>query len=309
MTVVARYIYDKDFIVERFIGIVHVKETSAISLKNALETLLCGYKLSMSKIKRQGYDGASNMRGRFGVIEVLQKLEIDPSSDKDGEAKTLLLVMQTFDFVFMLHLMDDVLGVINDLCVALQRGDQDILNALDLVSNLNVKIPDMEAQYVKQLKSKCLAHVVSNLHHYKIDCFVNILNVQLKELNDRFTMENTELLKCVVSLSPCSSFETFDTKKLLKMARMYPNEFSEVEDQTLTNQFECYMRSVRGDARFFDLKGLAQLYRTLVQPKKHICFNWIFEFVKERCFTTISDKTILNRFQAMSKRRVQVKLV
>ncbi|GAA0167174.1 hypothetical protein LIER_22165 [Lithospermum erythrorhizon] len=368
MAVVACYIDDKGFVVERFIDIIHVKETSALSLKNALETLLCSYKLSMSKIIGQGYDGTSYMCGRFGVIEVLQELEIDASSDKDGEAKILLLVMQPFDFVFMLHLMDDVLGVTNYLCVALQRGDQDILNALNLVSvskqrlqemrsdgwkefldkmvssckNLNVKIPDTEAQYVKQLKSKCLALVVSNLHHYKFDCFVIILDVQLKELNDRFVIENTELLKCVASLSPCSSFETFDTKQLLKMARMYPNEFSEVDDQTLTNQFECYIRSVRGDPRFSDLKGLARLCRTLVQTKKHICYNWIFELVKlafllpatttsvERVFSAMkyvknelrnrmSDpwlndcrityvETILNRFQAISKRRVQVKI-
>ncbi|GAA0173980.1 hypothetical protein LIER_27468 [Lithospermum erythrorhizon] len=291
------------------------------------------------------------------VIEVLQELEIDSASDKDGEVKTLLLVMQTFNFVFMLHLMDDVLSMTNGLYVALQRDDQDILNALDLVSiskqrlqemrsdgwkrildkvmssckNLNVNIPDMETQYVKQLKSKRLAHVVSNLHHYKFDYFMNILDVQLKELNDRFNMDNTELLTCVASLSPCSSFETFDTKKLLKMVRMYPNEFLDVCDQTLTNQFECYIRSVRGDARFSYLKGLAQL--SLLLPvatasvelvfsamkyvknelRNRMGNSWLNDclvtYVERDVFTTITDKTIINRFQVMSKRNVQVKLV
>jgi hypothetical protein len=48
---------------EHFIGVVHVNDTTSLSLKNAIETLLASHGLAMSQIRGQGYDGASNMKG------------------------------------------------------------------------------------------------------------------------------------------------------------------------------------------------------------------------------------------------------
>ncbi|KAL6575834.1 hypothetical protein OROHE_000815 [Orobanche hederae] len=66
MAVVVRYVNCAGFVMERFLGIIHVKETSANSLKEALQNLLGLHRLSLSSIRGQGYDGASNMRGRYG---------------------------------------------------------------------------------------------------------------------------------------------------------------------------------------------------------------------------------------------------
>ena len=51
----------KGIIIEWFLGIVHVASTTALSLKYAVESLLCEHNLSLSKLRGQGYDGASNM--------------------------------------------------------------------------------------------------------------------------------------------------------------------------------------------------------------------------------------------------------
>ncbi|XP_012831631.1 PREDICTED: zinc finger MYM-type protein 1-like [Erythranthe guttata] len=75
MTVVVRFIDDRGFIVEQFIGIVHVEDTSAEALKDALETLLLRFGLCISKIRGQGYDGASNMKGQFGGLKTLIQKE------------------------------------------------------------------------------------------------------------------------------------------------------------------------------------------------------------------------------------------
>jgi hypothetical protein len=48
----------KGKVVERFLSIVEVSNTSALSLKSALEALLAKYGLSLSRIHGQGYDGA-----------------------------------------------------------------------------------------------------------------------------------------------------------------------------------------------------------------------------------------------------------
>jgi hypothetical protein len=60
-----RFVSDKGNVIERFLGIEHVSDTTSHSLKEALDTMLRRYGLSISKIRGQGYDGASNMRGQF----------------------------------------------------------------------------------------------------------------------------------------------------------------------------------------------------------------------------------------------------
>ena len=75
MAVVIRFADYRGFVVERLIGIVHVEETSALTLKRALETLLYGFGLNLSKIRGQGYDGASNMNGCFGGLKTLIQVE------------------------------------------------------------------------------------------------------------------------------------------------------------------------------------------------------------------------------------------
>ncbi|GAA0167831.1 hypothetical protein LIER_22676 [Lithospermum erythrorhizon] len=62
MAVVLRFVDSKGFVVERLIGIVHVKETNVITLKKALENLLLGFGFCIAQIRGQGYDRANNMK-------------------------------------------------------------------------------------------------------------------------------------------------------------------------------------------------------------------------------------------------------
>ena len=54
------------------------------------------------------------------------------SSEQKFEANNLLGTIQCFDFVFTLYWMKAILGITNDLSKALQRRDQDIVNAMAL---------------------------------------------------------------------------------------------------------------------------------------------------------------------------------
>jgi hypothetical protein len=46
----------------------------------------------------------------------------------------MVLLFESFDFVFSAHLMVTILEYTNDLSLCLQRREQDILNVLSLVS-------------------------------------------------------------------------------------------------------------------------------------------------------------------------------
>ncbi|KRH71710.1 hypothetical protein GLYMA_02G163400v4 [Glycine max] len=65
----AKFLNDKGNVVERFIALHHVTDTSSKSLKDALYGILDKYTLSISRIRGQGYDGASNMRGEFNGLQ------------------------------------------------------------------------------------------------------------------------------------------------------------------------------------------------------------------------------------------------
>ncbi|XP_058217411.1 uncharacterized protein LOC131328486 [Rhododendron vialii] len=71
MALVLRYVNMKGIVIEQFIAIVHVSSTTSLSLKEAIESLFARHGLSLSRVRGQGYDGASNMRGEFNGHKAL----------------------------------------------------------------------------------------------------------------------------------------------------------------------------------------------------------------------------------------------
>ncbi|XP_049368459.1 uncharacterized protein LOC125833361 [Solanum verrucosum] len=73
MTVVLPYVDRRVFVMERLLDIVHVKNTSVLSLKEANVNLLSQHSLSLSYVCGQCYDGASNMQGYINGFKMLIK--------------------------------------------------------------------------------------------------------------------------------------------------------------------------------------------------------------------------------------------
>ncbi|PIM99151.1 hypothetical protein CDL12_28358 [Handroanthus impetiginosus] len=116
-------------------------------------------------------------------------MEDGVNAEHRAKASSPLDAILSFDFVFKLHLIWKVLGIINELSQALQRKDQDIVNAMKLV-----KISKEQIFFILRKVFK-----VTYLHHYRVELFYTIIDMQLQELNDWFNEVNTELLSCVIS--------------------------------------------------------------------------------------------------------------
>ncbi|XP_050111822.1 uncharacterized protein LOC126590402 [Malus sylvestris] len=440
MAIVLRFV-DKGHVIERFVGIEHVADTKASSLKLAIDDFFSRHGLSISKLRGQGYDGASNMQGEFNglkalilnenesafyvhcfahqlqlalvavakknseigdlftmvssvvnivvasskrrdilrekhahvVLEALENNELSSgqglnqettlkrasdtrwsshynclislahmfsstievleivrkdgtSSEQKFEAKVLLTFIQSFNFIFGLHLMKKVLGITNDLSQALQKKDQDIVNAMNLVNICKgrlqrmresgweslfdevssfcdkncIKIPSMDDIFTSGERPNRKAHPITNVHHYRVDLFTDVIDKQLTELNDRFTEKNTELLLCVACLSPSNSFSAFDKEKLMRLAQFYPSDFSEHDLELLKEQLENYIWDMTSNSEFADLKGISDLAQKMVGTKKDHTYPLVYLLLTLALILPVATASVERVFSAMN---------
>ena len=60
------------------------------------------------------------------VVDVLEIIEEDGISDQKVEARSIMRSILSFEFVFALHLMKNILGITNELSIALQKKKKKI---------------------------------------------------------------------------------------------------------------------------------------------------------------------------------------
>ena len=68
MAIVIRFVDKDGFVRKRFFGVVHVPDTTALTLKDEIYSILSHHSLD---IWGQGYDGASNMQGKWNGLKAL----------------------------------------------------------------------------------------------------------------------------------------------------------------------------------------------------------------------------------------------
>lgn len=71
LVVCLRYVDKLGRVCERFLAVVHVAGTSSLQLKTAIQSLLTSHHLTLTQIRGQGYDGASNMKGEVKGLKTL----------------------------------------------------------------------------------------------------------------------------------------------------------------------------------------------------------------------------------------------
>ncbi|KAM2549739.1 hypothetical protein TB1_014072 [Malus domestica] len=440
MAMVLRYVDDNGHVIERFVGIQHVTDTTSSSLKDAIDTLFSRYGLSISKLRGQGYDGASNMRGELNglktkilreqpcayyvhcfahqlqlalvavaknnidiasffatannvvnhvgasckrrdslrgqlqeelvitfendclitgrglnqetslkragdtrwnshygtlisiismfssVVHVLQMVIDDNPNESAGEANTLMRVILTFEFVFHLFLMKVILGLTNDLSQALQRKDQEIVNAMALVKSCKEKlywmrnngfdalvdevssfcekhhiyVPNMEEAFILPGRSRRYAPIKTNRHHYRVELFIYVIDEQITELEDRFNEVNTELLICMACLSSKDSFVAFDKPKLLRLAQFYPQDFSDEDRLALEDQLEIYIHYVCSSSDFSQLEGIGDLAKKMVETMMHQVFNYVYLLITLSLVLPVATASVERAFSVMN---------
>ncbi|XP_059635726.1 uncharacterized protein LOC132277901 [Cornus florida] len=261
MAFVLRFVDKNGLLRERFFGVVGVKDTTALTLKKEISNVLALYDLQVDSMRGQGYDGASNMAtgelqsgkganqiktlqragatrwsSHFGSISSLIDLfgpsriiienisKNGPTNSIRGEAKGVYLAMLSFEFVFILHLLREMMGITDILCQALQRKTQDIVNAMNLVSSRSCQQNDS----------------ITFNHHYQVDIFNAAIDFQLMKLNQRFSESTAELLILGIALDPKVAYKSFKVDDINDLVgKFYPKDFQD-EMRALRSQLEHY---------------------------------------------------------------------
>lgn len=441
MSVVLRYVNKNGFVIERFLAMVYVSNTTALSLKQAIDSLFATYGLSLSKIRGQGYDGASNMSGRFnglkslilaenksayyvhcfahqlqlalikvakghkkmntffdflhiltnvvsssckrqailretqamkihegialGSIEtgrglnqeqnlkrhgdtrwnshygtILSIISLFPSIEallnvlnedtSFGETSTgaynVLKEIDCFEFAFTLHMMKAILGITFELSQALQRKDQDLLNAMRFVNitkkrlqdlrtdsafvqlitetstfceKYEIEIPKMEDNYLHPARSKRGVQKRSNLHFYKVELLFTVIDSQYQELNDRFDNDNIQLISNMACFNPQDSFAAFNKDKLIELAHFYPVEFNERTLLMFDSQLINWFYDVSTHEDFRDLNGLSELAQKMVKHKKDMSYPEVYLLLTLCLTLPVATATVERSFSAM----------
>ncbi|XP_025617098.1 uncharacterized protein [Arachis hypogaea] len=449
MAIVLRFVDVDGFVRERFFDLVHVSDTSALTLKKELVSVLSIYNLQIENIRGQGYDGASNMRGEWNGLQALflndcrqvyyvhcfahrlqlalvaasrevlqihefftqltaivnivgasckrhdqlqeaQEIEntklvandelktgqganqmgtlqrardtrwsshfhsvcslirifaatqtvlnniIDDGTTfvQRGKAYGVNKVLSSFEFVFSLHLMKEIMGITNILCQVLQQKSQDILNAIHVVSasklllqklrdndwcNLleivkkfcekhEIDIPDMSTQYTVG-RDRSRQSKITIEHYYRVDVFLATIDSQIQELNSRFNEKTMELLTLSTALDPKDNFKLFNIQNICKLAEnFYPSDFSDHEMILLNAQLQHYAFDISNHLK--EIGTLSKLCQRLKETGKSKTYHLVDRLIRNVLTLLVSTATIERAFSAMKivKTRLRSKM-
>ncbi|KAK1384870.1 Zinc finger MYM-type protein [Heracleum sosnowskyi] len=134
----------------------------------------------------------------------------------------------------------------------------------------NIDVPEMNDVFIPRGRSRRKTYETTNSHHYRVELYYSIIDMQLQELNGRFDEVNTALLLCIACLCPDNLFVSFEKEKLIQLAGYYPKDFSPIDLMTLDDQW---------------------LNDSLVI------------YIKRKIFEYVSNECVMQRFQHMKTRR------
>ena len=222
--------------------------------------------------------------------------------------------------------MRTISGITNELSKALQRKDQDIVNAMSLVrickqrlqamrdnvwdcffeqvysfyQKHDIDVPNMDDMFKRWGRSWHKTQEMTNLHYVRVDLFYSIIDMQLQKLNDCFSNINTELLLCVVCLCPDDSFSAFNKIKLFRLAEYYLEDFSTVELMVLDDWLEIYIIDMRSSKEFMGLKNFSDLAQKLVVTKKNKVYPLVYMLVTLALLLPVAIAIVEKVFSTMN---------
>ena len=139
----------------------------------------------------------------------------------------------------------------------------------------------------------------TNLHHYCVELFYTVIDVQLQEFNNRFSETNTDLLLCMACLNPSNSFVDFDKEKLIRLVKFYLFDFFGTDILALDSQLHNYVFDMRNNNLFLGIQRVSKLAKKLVNTGKYETYPLVYLFVKLVLTLPVGTTIVERNFSAM----------
>ncbi|XP_024634768.1 zinc finger MYM-type protein 1-like [Medicago truncatula] len=240
--------------------------------------------------------------------------------------------LKSFDFIFILHLMKEIMGTTDLLCQALQKQSQDVVNAVILVRSTKALIQDLREngwdKLFANVVSFCEKHDIevpdlndchsttrfgrSRLeenqvrieHYFRVEIFFTTIDKQLQELNSIFSEQAMDLLTLSCALSPEDGYKAFDINTICTLVeKYYPMDFSDQEKINLPFHLKHFLFEARESSTLKNLSTIQELCSCLAaaipangQPKKHLLLDRLLRLVMT---LPVSTATTERSFSAM----------
>ncbi|XP_074283799.1 uncharacterized protein LOC141608336 [Silene latifolia] len=221
------------------------------------------------------------------ILDAIDTIGEISSGADTVKAESISYALRTFDFVFVAQLMVTIFGVTNELNIALQKKEQDIVNAVKLVDvtkgslqrirdngwdahlekvstfcfKNGIDIPNMDDLYVILGRHRRDRREVTNLQHFRGEVFLSVIDQILSEFNDRFNKKNLLYFEY---------------------------------------QLDTFKYDVQNDDKFWNLKTLNELSMKLVETMKHLTYSKVYMLLKLVLVLPVATATVERAFSAMS---------
>ncbi|KAM3193532.1 hypothetical protein ACQJBY_070269 [Aegilops geniculata] len=440
MAIILRFLDDNGVLQERFLAIKHITDCTSAGIKEALFHVLKYHDLSINRLRGQGYDGASNMRGEFNglqklirdespyafyvhcfahqlqlvvvtvaqccpviadffnflplivtqvgssckrkdallakhqddLIEMMENGKISSGTGlhqetnlarpgatrwgshlrtllrvytmwnavvdvlaiviedarehtSQGGASGLLVQMECFQFVFIMIFLINLLNIRNMLSQALQRKNQDVVEAMRLILDVKEALKTMRDNgyepLCEQAKNFCEEHgidvpnmddlvgamgqsarsknKVTRDHYFKVSIFNVVIDATLTEMNHRFNEVNTELVDCMSCLNPANNFSKFNDEKLIRLAEIYVEDFTQSERLLLRYELPTFLTNIRRSEEFNGCSYISTLARLMVQTMKYRTFQLVYRLIELTLILPVATSSVERIFSAM----------
>nr|KJB29143.1 hypothetical protein B456_005G086600 [Gossypium raimondii] len=319
MKIILRFVDKQGHVKERFFDIVHVKDTTSLTLKN-LAT-----RTRMNQIGTLQLPGENRWSSDLNSITSLLKMYNAISTR--GDAHNAYNRLISFEFIFILHMMKEVLGITDNLCQALQRCSQDILNVKSLTKDLIQKLRDdgwnqllkkvisfcetweldfpyMNAQYILGRSRNKKEDVIVE-HYYQVDIFFATIDTQLQELKSKF---NENVLK-FYELDVCKHPNLRKISTLSELCRslvesgksvMYP-----LVDRLIRLILTLPVSTASSERVFSTMKIVKTRLRSKMEDK--FLRSSLVVYINKEIAEKIDINEIIDDFSEVKDRRVQFK--
>ncbi|KAI5318135.1 hypothetical protein L3X38_037843 [Prunus dulcis] len=288
MAIVLRFVDKDGFVRERYDGSSNKRALVAASKDVALiwlffSTLNSIINLITASPKRHGELQSTQEIDIARMVDVGERETVVETLIKDGasnsirgEATGTFKAMTSYEFIFILNLLEKIMRLTDSLCRALQNKSQDILTAMNLVRSTkdvlqklrlegwdtffeevesfckkhDIDMPDMNAPYNYKVGTRHSCQQRDDItieHHYRVDLFNDTIDYQCEELNSRFIEGTMELLILSSALDPSDGFKSFKIDDICKLAeKFYPQDFT-VKELRLLRQLNDKQQTAKSE--------------------------------------------------------------